>query len=231
MRPTGWWSSRSLRPSPSPIARNREGVATLPGQTAFTRMFFRAYSIAAVRVRLITPAFAALYSTEHVVRGQAGDGSRVNDNATALRHHLGQGKAHPVKHTGKGNGDCTLPCFNRHVADRSYCACRGDVVVQNVKSAKPIHRKLHHRLDLKRFAHVGLVKDGASPYLFGDSTSVRFIDVNDNDCGAFSSEQFGRRSTDARCRACDEAHFILEFAHDYTLAWRRTRRSVYATLM
>jgi hypothetical protein len=75
--------------------------------------------------------------------------------------------------------------------------------VQNVKPAKPSHRKLHHRLDLKRFAHVGVMKDASSPYLFGDSTPVRFVDVNDNDYGAFTSEQFRRRSTDARCPACD----------------------------
>ena len=38
----------------------RSGVSMAPGQTQFTRMPRDAYSTAVTRVRLITPAFAAL---------------------------------------------------------------------------------------------------------------------------------------------------------------------------
>jgi len=49
-------SSRVRRPARS--ISSIIGVSTTPGEIEFTRMPSRPYSIAALRVRLITPAFA-----------------------------------------------------------------------------------------------------------------------------------------------------------------------------
>ena len=61
-RPIGWASAYTRRSS-SARSRPRIWVARVsmkPGQTQLTRILCRAFSIAAERVRLITPAFAAL---------------------------------------------------------------------------------------------------------------------------------------------------------------------------
>src|SRR5215472_14050863 len=65
MRPIGWHSSLSLRIFSGlrdrPINMlSTAGVSIIPGHTALTRIFLRAYSIAADRVRFTTPALAAL---------------------------------------------------------------------------------------------------------------------------------------------------------------------------
>ena len=57
-RPIGSVRTTFSRGRP-PITRSTIGVSITPGQMQFTRMFLSAYSSAARRVRLMTPAFAA----------------------------------------------------------------------------------------------------------------------------------------------------------------------------
>src|SRR5206468_3640144 len=53
-------TSSSERP-PKTASRSRAGVRTAPGQMQLARMFFRPYSSATERVRLIMPPLAVLY--------------------------------------------------------------------------------------------------------------------------------------------------------------------------
>src|SRR5688572_19288487 len=68
MRPIGCAANIAVRrsaypadPSPANIAVTG-GVSTAAGQTQFARIPWREYSTAVARVKLITPAFAALYA-------------------------------------------------------------------------------------------------------------------------------------------------------------------------
>src|SRR5262249_47230044 len=96
----------------------------------------------------------------------------------------------------------------------------------NIKPAKAIHCKPHHRLDLTRLAYIGFVKYAARPDLVGDSASTRFININDNDRGALSNEQLRCGRTNAGCSTRDECYLVFEFSHFRNLAgWGIRRRA------
>src|SRR5262245_30535847 len=86
----------------------KRGVSMAPGQTQLTRMPRPAYSIAVTRVRLMTPALAALYAPM-AKSAKPRDRRRVHDGATATLEQLGNGALGGAEHGGEAEVDDVAP--------------------------------------------------------------------------------------------------------------------------
>jgi len=76
-----------------------------------------------------------------------------------------------------------------------------------------LHSGVHQRLDLSGFRHVGLeegrVATGAQDFL-DHLVAQRFVDVIDDDAGAFSRQAQGDALANAAAGARDDDGFVLD---------------------
>ena len=181
MRPTGWAAAiaRRISSACSPVSTWVTHVSMPPGHTQLTRMPCWAHSSAAERVRLMTPALAALYAAMPQPPAVTDTDAVFTTTPWPWRPHDRQVIFQAQEHAGQCHREDAIPALERTVHQRPRFAATG-VVAEHVDAAVAVECQLYGRPYFDRISGVHLDPDGGAA-------------VGDEDARGLGGPQWRRR--------------------------------------
>jgi hypothetical protein len=199
-----------------------------------TRILSFASSIAAERLRLITPALAAQYACNPAApRNPAIEAVEMIDPPPDLR--ISGTACLMPRNTARSRIEKTaVPIFRAGLLERPDRAAEPCVVIDDIEGSEFLDGTIDRALDIFFAQDVGELEDCVAAVLLAVPhcpIATLTIEVGDHDRSAFAGEPDRGGASDSTRRTCNNCNLLFEFAHDFSLLALKLARSTRASIV